>query len=317
VSGESGRLERQLWERGLNQIAQELQEGNDSNVQSFLHLYNRIKDPVSPLRSILPEQARMFKELYLECRRLSPEGDDNLSKQKNLIVQLALEASFLALPGVKDVECVVCGGHHELPYIAIDIEELPRGEFANPKRVIEVLKELVDDSEKKGQAVATPITVSYCQEPFQAKPGLFIIDGNNRATAMLLMKFVNFVDFDKKAVVDFHEGLRRFIALYDLDIEWERDLAVALKSLMPDDLDFLAQKQAIIQEFAGAKAPALLVQEPNFHTVAVSQSQGERIVLLQPVHQVIYNQKRWSIAIPSKQQSHGRAAGNDVRLPVV
>lgn len=56
--------------------------------------------------------------------------------------------------------------------------------------------------------------------------------------------------------------------------------------------------------------------EREIYKPIVAQSQGERIVLLQPMHQVIYNQKRWSMAIPSKQQSHGRAGGNDLRVSI-
>lgn len=317
VSELGGSLERKLWLGALAQISDELQQDNFRNLPSFLHLYNRVKDPITPIRSGLPEQVKIFKELYEESwKALSLNGNPNSERQQILILvsQLALESSFLALPGLKDIACVVYGGHHELPYIYVDAASLPRGEFAGPRRVIEVLGELLDESEKHGQPVATPITVSYCQEPFQSKPDLFIIDGNNRATATLLMKFLDYVDFDKAAIFDHKDSLRGFISLYDLDIEWERDLAVALKVITPEVVESLVQRQDIIRQFANARIPALLVQEPNFHTVAVAQSHSERIVLLQPMHQVIYNQKRWSVAIPAKQQSHGRAAGNDIRV---
>lgn len=314
-SNESGLLEARLFDPALSEVGSQLKNGDYKNLPAFLHLYNRVKDPISPIRSTLSEQSKIYRELYDYCRHYSP-GRVNAESEQTLIVQLALESSFLALPGAKDVFCVVYGGHHELPYIQVDITKFPRGEFAGPKRVCEVLGELVGDAEKIGHPVATPITVSYFQEPQQAKPELFIIDGNNRATAMLLLKFLDSIGFDKQEISEPREALRRFVALHDLDIEWERDIAVALKSLSPDFVDSLQQKSAIIGQFANALMPALLVQEPNFHTVAVAQSQGERIVLLQPMHQAIYNHKRWSIAIPSKQQSHGRAAGNDLRLPL-
>lgn len=314
VSEEGGGLERRLWEGALAQITEELQQHNFRNLPSFLHLYNRIKDPITPIRSVLPEQVRVFRELYGECLSLSLDDSHNLERQGVLVVQLALESSFLALPGARNVVCVVYGGHHELPYIYIDAARLPRGEFAGPRRVIEILGEILDDSKKCGQPVITPITVSYCQESFQAKPDLFIIDGNNRATAILLMKFLDYVNFDREEIFNHKDSLRRFISLYDLDIEWERDLAAALKVISPDLVEVVVGRKNIIQQFARAKIPALLVQEPNFHTVAVAQSHAERIVLLQPMHQVIYNQKRRSMAIPAKQQSHGRAAGNDIRM---
>lgn len=314
VSEEGGGLERRLWGGALAQIAEELRQDNFRNLPSFLHLYNRVKDPITPIRSVLPEQVRVFRELYGECLFLSIDDSHNPEKQRILIAQLALESSFLALPGARNVVCVVYGGHHELPYIYIDVARLPRGEFAGSKRVIEILGEILGDLKKCGQPVITPITVSYCQEPFQAKPDLFIIDGNNRATAILLMKFLDHVNFDKEEIFNRKDSLRRFISLYDLDIEWERDLAAALKVIPPDLVEAVVGSQDIIRQFARAQIPALLVQEPNFHTVAVAQSHAERIVLLQPMHQVIYNQKRWSMAIPAKQQSHGRVAGNDIRM---
>lgn len=315
VSEAGKNLELKLWREALVQISGELQQNNFRNLSSFLHLYNRIKDPITPIRSRLLRQVEIFQGLYEDSRNSSSLMDNSDSgRQQILIAQLALESSFLALPGTKDIVCVVYGGHHELPYLYVDIAKLPRGEFAGSKRVLEVLGELLNESEKCGQAVATPITVSYCQEPFQPNPNLFIIDGNNRATAILLMKFIEYADFDKTLILNHKDCLRRFISLYDLDIEWERDLAATLKVINPETVDFLIGRKNIIRQFAGAQIPALLVQEPNFHTVAVAQSRSEKIVLLQPMHQVIYNQKRWSIAIPAKQQSHGRAAGNDIRV---
>ncbi len=305
-------LEINLWQASLGQIIEELEDGNDRNIPAFLNLYNRLKDPITPLKSSLSEQSRIFKELLKEAKVLSPHCNSRL------ISQLALESSFLALPGASDIDCVIYGGHHELPYINVDINNLPRAEFANPNRVIEVMAEIIRESNHFGKAVITPITVSYYQESGQPRPNLFIVDGNNRATAVLVMQYLNFVGFENDEAIIDKQNLVRFILLHDLDIEWERDLAVAIKALAEDleKLNYLAANQSIIKEFANAQIPALLVQEPNFHTVAVAQSEGDKIILLQPMHQAIYNQGRFSLAIPSKQQSHGRAAGNDVRLSV-
>lgn len=307
-------LELDLWQFGLKQIIEELSDENKRNVPAFLHLYNRIKDPIAPMRSGLHEQSRIFLDLLKEAQCFIPGQGVNA----RLVSQLALESSFLALPRLDNLGCVVYGEHHELPYIDIDVNKLPRGEFANPNRVIEVMEEVIAESERFGQAVITPITVSQYQEPYQPNPNLFIVDGNNRSTAVLLMEYLDYVGFDEEEVVNNGQNLRAFIMLHDLDIEWERDLAVAIKTLAkhPDKLRALGQKQALIREFAHSQIPALLVQEPNFHTVAVAQSSGDRIVLLQPMHQAIYNQSRFSMAIPSKQQSHGRAAGNDIRVSV-
>ena len=162
-----------------------------------------------------------------------------------------------------------------------------------------------------GEAIITPITVAYSQTPFQARPELFIVDGNNRGTAVLIFNFMNFINFNMAQMYD-RGSLRRFITLYDLDIEWERDLTVVFRSLSSEHIGRLLQVKPVLEQFVESKIPALLVQEPSFHTLAVKQCKGRDIVLLQPFYQAVYNDKRWSIAIPAKQQSHGRAPGNDI-----
>lgn len=313
-SEEAKELEKRLWESGLKQVIQELSDGDEKNVPAFLNLYNRIKDPITPMRSRLYEQSQVFMDLLQDVRGIVSSHGIN----SRLVSQLALESSFLALQSLDKLGCVVYGGPHELPYIDIDVNKLPRGEFANPKRVIAVMEEIIGESERLGRAVMTPITVSQYQEPYSPQPNLFIVDGNNRSTALLLMEFLNYAGIDTDVLSKGGQELRSFIMLHDLDIEWERDLVVALKNLAehPDKVELLGQKKALIKEFALSQMPALLVQEPNFHTVAVAKSGGEKIVLLQPMHQAIYNQSRFSMAIPSKQQSHGRAAGNDIRVIV-
>lgn len=312
---ENPKPEIALYDKALQQLQNELLSGNSRSISSFLSLYNRIKDPVTSLRSTLSDQVEYFLELYLNAREKISDDDISSQQEKILISQLALESSFLALPDVKNIACLVYGGHHELPYIYVDIARLPRGEFANPNRVGEVIGELIQDSKMYDNAVATPITVSYFQEPHQAEPRLFIVDGNNRSTAMLLMKYFDYSGYNSDDIYD-KSRLRSFIELYDLDIEWERDLVMALKEITPKNLSEMLENKNLIKSFAHGQAPALLVQEPNFHTVAVAQSTDDQIILLQPMHQAIYNQSQYSMAIPSKQQSHGRAGGNDIRISV-
>lgn len=313
VSPRSGELEKALWDKALAQITRDLQMSYFRNLSSFLHLYNRIKDPITPIRASLPEQVRVFSSLYEEVQSSGYPAEIDSSQMKRLVVQLALESSFLALPAAKGVHSVIYAGHHELPYIDVHVTRLPRGEFADPKRVTKILEEILNESERHQQAMVTPITVAQFQEPYQANPDLLIVDGNNRATAILIMKFINFIGFNPGELLD-RDNLRRFITLHDLDIEWERDLVMALRCLTPDLLDYLHVQQTIVKEFALSLAPALLVQESSFHTIAVAQSHGKEIVVLHPAHQTVYHQRRWPMAIPSKQQSHGRAKGNDLLM---
>lgn len=306
-------LESLLFEKANQQLAEELILGNFDNVPVLLSLYGRVKDPIIPIRSNLAKQSEIFIELYKDTLLSLKSSDLDDQKTNNLMQQLALESSFLALPEVANMSFSIYRGHHELPYINVDITKFPRGEFANPNRALEIVEDMINDSIKFGVPVITPITVSYFQEPQQSQPQLFIIDGNNRATAILVMKYFDYSNYNRSKVFD-KTGLRRFVISHNLDIEWERDLVMALKSISEEQVSKLAENQYIVSEFANSKIPALLVQEPNFHTIAVAQSDAEKIVLLQPMHQAIYNQGRFSMAIPSKQQSHGRAAGNDVKV---
>ncbi len=309
-------LETVLLRRGLHEVEIELERRDLRNVREFLDLYLRLKDPITPLTACLDNQAEIFIRLYQACQRMLVGKEDNPLKNRVLLTQLALEASFLALPEVRNVFLTAYNGHHELPYIDVDLPTLPRGEFANPKRVVEVLEEIVDDSKIHHRPVITPITVAHFQEPDSSEAKLFIVDGNNRATAILLMKYIYEQGFDPTKVFD-KNNLRHAMSGLNLDITWERDLALALRELTPEDLARFTQERIIFGQFSKARVPALLVQEANFHTVAVALSQGSKIHLLQPMHQAIYNQEMFQMAIPSKQQTHGRAQGNDIKIEVI
>lgn len=322
-------MERVLWEKAISQVAKELQRGEQTHVPAFLHFYNRLKDPITPIRSTLPVQVKVFQDLYDRVQSFLQSPVEHLRARYYAVAQLALESSFLALPAIQTVARVSYGGHHELPYVYVDVKRLPRGEFADPQSTVDVvfgekvkknIDGIIEDAKRhsEGRAAMTPITVSYAQAPHQSNPELFIVDGNNRGTAVLLMQFLNFVHFDATQVASFRESLRRFVLLHDLDIEWERDLTVLLQHLGREQILTLLSEKAIVQQFADALVPALLVQEPNFHTIDVKQSTEKKpeIFLLSPFHQAIYNDRRRPMAIPAKQQSHGRAAGNDRRLPL-
>jgi hypothetical protein len=306
-------LEVSVWEKALEQAAEEFRQANFENLATFLHLYNYLKDPLTPIRSCLANQVEIFQDLYLQAKETIPKVAFDLNQERVLITQLALESSFLALPGIKEIAFVVYYRHQELPYLYLDIEKLPRGEFAGPKRAQEILNEIIDQSLAYRVPVITPITLSYFQDPYQKQPGLFIIDGNNRATAVLIMKFLAFTNFNPKKINE--AQVRDFIICHDLDIEWERDLVISLKALSTETIQKLLENRFIVNGFSQSQVPALLVQEPNFHTIAVERSKKEgSVVVLQPMHQAIYNQNRFPMAIPAKQQSHGRAAGNDIRV---
>jgi hypothetical protein len=354
TTAEGRALEITLWHKSLDQITAELQDGNYDNLEDFLHLYNCVKDPVSPIAATLPDQVEIFISLYEEAMASLPANEYSREQTKAFVVQLALESSFLALPAAKNIVRAHYSAHHELPYIHIEIEKLPRGEFASPVRVVEITQELLDQSKTHGETVATPIAVSQFQTPGNNVPEMFIVDGNNRATAILIMKYFDYVNFDKGKIRQYEDHLPEFVNDFGLDVKWERDIAMALslmvfiedmdlgqdpvglnkkvdeylvkhnlndevwrgsvkrlfEGITQKPIDVLLDNKTLVQEYAHAQIPALLVQEPSFHTIACSLSEGEKITLLQPMHQAIYNENDSEVAVPSKRQTHGRVDGN-------
>ncbi len=312
VSEYTKQIEEKLWRLGVEQMATELGVGDFTHVKPFLELYATVKDPLTQPFS-LEKQVTEFKNLHARSKLLGTGHDPRNAEA--LVVQLALESQWLTLPGVGQMDVVRTAGHHELPYTHVDVAKLPRGEFADPGRINATMTELIQDSVEYRHTVATPLTVAYFKEPHKTNARLFIVDGNNRATSILLMKLADSVGFDKCALRN-PESLRKFVDERKLDIEWERDLSVALEALPPETVDLLVDNQPIVRSFARGRVPALLVQESSFHTMEVKEG-SDTISLLHPGHQGVYNSERWSIAIPSKKQSHGRAAENNIRMEVI
>lgn len=347
---ESRDREKQIWENALTQITTELQGGDMHNVAAFLSLYGRIKDPITPLTSTLTEQAKIFKRLYRETQaHLSPEDKASTptnERAKTLVTQLALESSFLALPLAHDVfyvrgdaEADSGGRHQELPYVYVRLKDLPRGEFTNPYAVVPRIRELIDDFNQRGRLVVTPLAVSHIQEPGVKTPTTFLIDGNNRATSLMVMQYLFESGVSYEDRLD-QQKLDTFMKKHHLHTGWEREIALTLaaeKSYTDSDGDFhegftpevyglIMQAKDRIQPLIDAKVPALLLSEPDFHTVIVDRAVKNRpdLPLLQPMHQAIYNAdgvrnkqgKLIAVAIPPKNQTHGRAMGNNIRVGV-
>ncbi|MEI7579379.1 MAG: hypothetical protein WCJ58_05070 [bacterium] len=319
-----------LWEQAVTQISNEIAGGNTANVKSFLSLYGRLKDPLTIVDFNLDLQAAKFTELLAS---LKIEFGDNLNnldpaQLKVLVAQLALESSFLALPAVAndEITSLLVDSVHELPIMHVDITTLPRGEMANPKRVAgevqegekSTLQELLDDYEEYQAVVTTPITVSYMQAPDAKKPILGILDGNNRVTAVMLMKFLAEVDYDFTRLQNKQE-LVKFKEKYNLDVEWERDLFYSAKELAKNAVlqERIEKDHDFITKIANAKIAALLVQESNYLTVDVSGSTQNKLHVLQPQSQYSVNQNKFLYAFGSKLQSHGRVKGANVKISVV
>lgn len=310
--------ETELWERALEQITAEINKRNYKHVSAFLDLYARVKDPITTVSATASEQRKQFMRLLRQSRReLRKHGIKTIEGEqgRTLVAQLALESSFLSLPAARDIFYTRGdGGHHELPYIYVDLKTLPRGEYTDPPVVMERLTEMLQESRSIGKAGVTPITVSYFQIPGEAQPQMFIVDGNNRATGHMLIQYLLTRGTTYENRLEPHR-IQHFMKIHQLHPGWEREITLALHVLSPQmHNQITVTDRKIARKLANGRISALLVQEPNFHTIEVESSETYRpeIFLLQPMHQAIYNQDGIAMAIPPKKQTHGRAPGNNI-----
>ena len=292
----------------LDDLIEDLQS-RDKKI-SFIALYNWLKDPLGRLESIETRQLILFDEFLeqIDLKDLSPE------EKKYVLVQIALESSFLSLPGIESmIEIVRYERHQELPYIYMDMEDLYRGEASLPKRVIEIFKELIFDNMNNKVMEITPIAVSFFNHMEYENPQLFLVDGNNRFTAILLMRYLVYIKFELDKLED---RIGDFIQTGNYCLISKDDLIGCIK-LLKEDVDFLKlviDNCEIIECFSEGKLPALLVSEADFMTVNVYESNVEgKIVVNSPAIQIIINSYE-NIKIAPKSQSHGRAVGNGCKL---
>lgn len=139
-----------------------------------------------------------------------------------------------------------------------------------------------------------------------------IIDGNHRATASLLLRFLaNQPLLADRATMSEH--LLEYCTSHHLGKKWQIDLLEVLDELYnPRNCHFhdhiLANDQ-LVRNFAAVKyIPALVVQEGDFHTMCKQRSEGKpKPVLLHPFHQTLFNDDELPFALPQKAgQTHGR-----------
>ncbi|OGM59926.1 hypothetical protein A3A75_02605 [Candidatus Woesebacteria bacterium RIFCSPLOWO2_01_FULL_39_10] len=321
VDQETTNAEVAIWKNSLSQIARELQKGNFKNLGTFLNLYSRVKDPITPI--VGSEQERLFRELYEKASNSLQTYLLSYDLDEKMVAQIAKESAFLALPKANEATTRFAG-HQELPIVRIDLSKMPRGEFAGPERVCEIMLEELKDAEKVGQASITPVTVAYSKVPDnpesigspKKEPFLFIIDGNNRASSLIAFEYFKTYGLDIEKLLN-RATLDEFMGSCNLDLEWEVDLVGVLKYLRENShvVNELRQKQGLLQLFNINNVPALLTHEPDYHTIAIERSKNEgRVIIMGPHNQALFNST--NVSIYAKKQSHGRAEGNNEKQSI-
>lgn len=305
------------WNHALDAVSEQFATGNQKGVTSFLEIHALLKDPVGGLNRDFSEQTAEFKKLlHAVLESSDPTRPFDRLEWRAIAAQLALESSFLSIKKARKIEYVHFAGHQQLPYVYVTLDKLPRAEFSLPDRVLELVMQMISESEGGKLPDIAPIAISYCPPLEQGKKlSNVIIDGNNRVTAIMLLRLLASCDARPA-----DETLARFCSDHGLNAKWQADLGDSMSRIagFEELRDYFAEHASKVASFKNVtRVPALLVQESSFYTLSTKRSANlsSKITLLQPVHQALYNDRKRDMAIPAKEQSHGRSLGFK-KLPV-
>ncbi|KAI9787515.1 MAG: hypothetical protein M1839_000045 [Geoglossum umbratile] len=304
-----------LWKRSLRDIAKQLAKGCSTGAVEFLQIHAYLKDPIYGLNRSLKMQHFFFTHLLNKFQTKISMDCLSLGDLERVAAQAVQESAYLTCPLLERTTLIHFQAHHQLPYADVPLDSLARAEFSVPSHVLEVAKEMLQAAAANdGQACPiVPILVTT-RPSFSNNDGYLtpIIDGNHRAAASLLLRFLanepSFTDFSIMS-----QNLLEYCHVHHLGRKWEIDLSDALNDLYNHSSCefyqyFLANHQ-IVRKFAQVKyIPALVVQEEDFHTICKQRSVGKpKPVLLHPFHQTLFNDDELSFALPQKAgQTHGR-----------
>lgn len=305
----------QLWKRSLSEIATQLANGCSAGEEEFLQIHAYLKDPIYGFAKPFKTQQLIFKRLLTAFQESVSVESLNHQKLERVAAQAAQESSYLGSPLLDKITLIHFNAHHQLPYANVLLDSLARAEFSVPTHVLEVAEEMFLAAAANDGAACPLVPILVTSRPSFSNPGHTltpIIDGNHRATASLLLRFLA-----KEALLTDHaitsHRLLEYCTTHHLGKKWQIDLLDVLDELCrPHGSHFrnqLLANRPLLQKFAAVKyIPALVVQEEDFHTICKQRSVGKvKPVLLQPFHQTLFNDDDLPFALPQKAgQTHGR-----------
>lgn len=340
VNEATSHMSRRLWKRSLEEIALNLANGTGpTSGAEFLQIHAFTKDPIYGHEKDFTAQYLLFVRLLTTFLQEMTEQSDSQGLIEHMdlervAAQAAHESSYLTNPLMDRVFLIHFHAHHQLPYAKIPLHNLAREEFSVPAHVLEVAEEmLLAVVANAGHACPiVPILVTACpsySEPSGGRRFLTpIIDGNHRATASILLRFLATYQqllepFADDAAVEYEvrgatmsRHLVEYCERHHLGEKWQVDLldvAEELHSPCSRRLHSLILAHAgLVRKFASIESiPALVVQEADFLTICKQRSKGmQRPVLLHPFHQTLFNDPKLGFALPQKAgQTHGRPEG--------
>ncbi|KAI8626838.1 hypothetical protein F5Y19DRAFT_478050 [Xylariaceae sp. FL1651] len=314
VSKLASKMSLQLWNRSLNEIALELETGCLAHVGQFLQIHAFLKDPIFGFRTF-KKQTVIFNQLFAAFQESVPAGSLKTGALERVAAQAAQESAYLVSPLLEKVSLVHFHAHHQLTYVDVRLDSLARAEWSVPSHVLEIAEEmLLAVASNEGLACPlVPILVtvrpSFSKDDQHLTP---IVDGNHRATAALMLRFLASQAMSTDRVI-----MAQQLAVYCIDhglgSKWHIDLMDVLDELFAERnrlfRDKLMSNASLVSKFATVEyIPALLVQEEDFHTICKQRSKGKpKPVLLHPFHQTLFNDDHLPFALPQKAgQTHGR-----------
>ncbi len=315
VSQSASDISLQLWKRSLSEIAIQLANGRSAGEEEFLQIHAYLKDPIYGLSKPFKTQLLLYKRLLTAFQKTVHVEFLSVQELERVAAQAAQESLYLSRPLLDRITLIHFQAHHQLPYANVLLDSLARAEFSVPRHVLEVAEEMFLAATANGGAACPLVPILVTSRPSFSETGPTltpIIDGNHRATASLLLRFLANVPLLADHAIMPH-CLLEYCTSHHLGRKWQIDLLDVVDELCsPHSSLFRTQLLAnsqLLQKFAAVKyIPALVVQEEDFHTICKQRSVGKaRPVLLQPFHQTLFNDDELPFALPQKAgQTHGR-----------
>ena len=315
ISKSATNISLHLWKRSLREMAEQLADGCSTGGLKFLQIHAYLKDPIYGFNRSLRIQDFFFTHLLNKFQMELGADQLSLEDLERVTAQAAQESSYLTCPLLEKATLIHFHAHHQLPYANVSLDSLARAEFSVPLHVLEVAEEMLQAAAANhGQACPlVPILVTTCPSFSDNDRYLTpIIDGNHRATASLLLRFLA----NQPLLGDFSimsQNLLQYCKAHHLGKKWQIDLSDVLKNLYNHSSHHIYQyflaNHEMVRKFGHVEyIPALVVREEDFHTTCKQRSLGKsKPVLLHPFHQTLFNDDDLPFALPQKAgQTHGR-----------
>ncbi|KAL6722372.1 hypothetical protein ACLMJK_001479 [Lecanora helva] len=320
-------LALRLWNRALKEISLELVSGTEAHISNFLEIHAYLRDPIGGLSRSFAHQTYQFRALLKAVYTLQHAAPLSMHNLRRVVAQVTRESALLVAPYLNNVVHIHFRGDQQMAYAYVPLQSLARSEFSMPRHVLAIIREILLDSDaEEGLCPVVPIMIATYPNIVTRKAPkelTIIIDGNHRATAVMLLRMFAWKPKALRGEAGAKLVLQHYCEELQLGAKWRVDMEEVLEELFSASgnpcLELMNSMQPLIQRFIEVNdIPALVVQEESFHTVSMQRTSksDEKPRLLQPFHQALFNDRFLGFAFPNAGQVHGRTAGFK-RLPLI